>query len=454
MRDRFSALDPAARARREAGGWVACALVMLLTICPRLAGAQAAGVASQAIVIHALRILDVRSGTLVRNGAIYVRGERIVAVGSREDVSKRVPAGVAVLDLGGLTVLPGLIDCHTHLLARVSESPSGYALDLLLKSEAYRALEGAANARSTLQAGFTTVRDVGNEGSRDADVALRDAVRKGLVEGPRMQVATRAIASVGQYLPFGIAAHLDTFPGGAQMVSGVEEARRAVREQIGHGADLIKVYADWDTATLTPAELEVIVDEAHRVGRKVAAHANTREGARNAVAAGVDSIEHGTQVDRETLQLMKAKGVYLVPTLAVMDAWAAESAENAALPRLQMFMEGARRTLETARALGVKIANGSDPSSGERHGRNAEELVALTRRGFSALEAIQAATTVAATLIGMPEDVGVAEVGRYADLIAVEGDPLQDIATLTRVKFVMKGGRVVKRDPAVVSATP
>ena len=325
----------------------------------------------------------------------------------------------------------------------------GHALGLATKSQASRALEGAANARATVHAGFTTVRDVGNEGSRYADAALRDAIEKGLVEGPRMRVATRGGASVGQYLPFGVSTDLDQFPSGAQMLSGVEEARRAVREQIGHGADLIKVYADWDNPTLTAAELQVIVEEAHKAGRKIAAHATTREGIRNAVAAGVDSIEHGNQADRETLQAMKAKGVFLVPTLSVMDTWAAKAPENAAPPRLRAYMEGARRAVTAAHALGVKIANGSDPSSSDRHGANAEELVAMTKRGLGSLEAILAATSSAAELLGMPDDVGALEVGKYADLIAVDGNPLQDITALLHVKFVMKGGRIIKSDRPV-----
>ena len=300
--------------------------------------------------------------------------------------------------------------------------------------------------RVTLQAGFTTVRDVGNEGSHDADVALRDAIDRGLVEGPRMRVATRAIAAIGQYHPFGTSSDLQGFPAGAQAVSGVDEARRAVREQIGRGADLIKVYADWSAPTLTLAELQVVVEEAHKAGRKVAAHAGTLEGIRNAVAAGVDSIEHGTHADQDVLRSMKAKGVFLVPTLAVADAWAAQSAENAASPQIKAHREAARRTVEAARAIGVKIVNGSDPSASDRHGRNAEELVALTRRGLSAFEAIQAATTLAADLLGMADHIGTLEAGKYADLIAVEGNPLHDIAVLLRVKFVMKGGLVIKND--------
>ena len=456
MRSGFLTIDAGARrpARCSRGMWLAWAVCALIVGCPLDAVAQGREAsAPRILLVRALRMLDVRSGRFVEDAALLVEGERIKAVGVATEILRETPAGVSVLDLGSATILPGLIDAHTHLLARIPEGDGGYALNLVTKSQAYRALEGAANARATLRAGFTTVRDVGNEGSGYADIALRDAIDQGLVEGPRMRVATRAIASIGQYLPFGISAYLDGFASGAQAISGVDDARRAVREQIGRGADLIKVYADWNVPTLTLAELQVTVEEAHKAGRKVAAHATTPEGIRNAVAAGVDSIEHGTHADREALRSMKAKGVFLVPTLAVMDAWAAQSPENAAFPRLRANMEGARRTVEMAQSLGVKIASGSDPSAADRHGRNAEELLAMTKRGLSALEAIQAATTSAAELLGMSEHVGTLEAGKYADLLAVDGNPLQDITALLRVRFVMKGGLVIKNDqPTVQSA--
>lgn len=455
MRYLLWTFDPRTRGpvRRGDGLWLAWALCVLVACCPRDALAQSheAG-APRVVLVRALRMLDVRSGKIVEDAALVIEGERIMAVGVATEILKQTPAAVAVLDLGNVTVLPGLIDAHTHLLARIPEGVNGYALNLVTKSQAYRALEGAANARGTLHAGFTTVRDVGNEGSNDADVALRDAIDRGLIEGPRMRVATRAIAAIGQYHPFGISANLDGVASGAQMISGVDNARRAVREQIGRGADLIKVYADWNAPTLTVAELQVVVEEAHKAGRKVAAHATTAVGVRNAVAAGVDSIEHGTHADQEALRTMKAKGIFLVPTLAVADAWAAQSPENAASPQLRAYLEGSRRTVEAAHAIGVKIVNGSDPSASDRHGRNAEELVAMTKRGLSALEAIQAATTSAADLLGMTALVGTLEAGKYADLVAVEGNPLHDIAALLRVKFVMKAGVVVKNEQPLVRA--
>jgi imidazolonepropionase-like amidohydrolase len=401
---------------------------------------------NQALIIRAARVLDVRSGVYINGAAVYVVGERIKAVGTAADVLKGAPTATVVIDLGDATLLPGLIDCHTHLMARTADDPNGYALNLLTKSQAYRALEGAANARATIEAGFTTVRDVESEGSMYADVALRDAINAGLVEGPRMRVATRGIAAVGQYYPFGISPDLTDFPTGAQMVSGPEEARRAVREQIGHGADLIKVYADWRYPTLTVAEMQVIVEEAHKAKRKVAAHATTPEGIRNAVLAGVDSIEHGHGADRADLELMKLKGVYLVPTLSGIDASVAKSPNNWTSAKAQAFLETMHQSVVMAKALGVKIADGSDPASAAGHGRNARELEAMTKRGLTPLEALRAATSSAADLMDWSDDIGAVDAGKFADLIAVQGDPIADITILQHVKFVMKGGRVVKNE--------
>jgi imidazolonepropionase-like amidohydrolase len=396
-------------------------------------------------------VLDVRKGSYIEGGVIWIEGARIKEVGSGAEVRGRTPADIKVIDLGGATVLPGLIDCHTHLMARFADTNDGYLLGLATKSQAFRALEGAADARVTLHAGFTTVRDVENEGSGYADVALRDAIQQDLVEGPRMQVATRAIAAVGQYNPFGVSPDLTDFPTGAQMVSGVDEARRAVREQIGHGADLIKVYADWQHPTLTVDEMRVIVEEAHKQGLKVAAHATTPGGIENAVTAGVDSIEHGHEADRAALEMIKAKGVFLVPTVGVIDEMVQRQKAGPLTPeqqkRVDAFLRGTEEEVQQAMALGIKMACGFDASRVGLQGRNAEELVALNRRGMPPLEAIRAATINAAELMGWQDRVGAIEAGKYADLIAVEGDPLADISVLRQVKFVMKGGTIVKNTP-------
>ncbi|MGC2528632.1 MAG: amidohydrolase family protein [Candidatus Acidiferrum sp.] len=394
------------------------------------------------------RLLDVRTGSYIEGAAIWIEGDRIKEVGRLAEVQAHAPHDAKVIDLSSATVLPGLIDCHTHLMARFASGPDGYLLGLATKSQAFRALEGAANARVTLYAGFTTVRDVENEGSGYADVALRDAINQALVEGPRMQVATRAIAAVGQYNPFGVSPDLTNFPTGAQMVSGVEEARRAVREQIEYGADLIKVYADWQHPTLTVDEIRVVVEEAHKQGLKVAAHATTTEGIKNAVTAGVDSIEHGHRANREDLEMMKAKGIFLVPTVGGIDA-SIERTKNMPLTPEQRemretFLRSSQQALQQAMNLGVKIASGFDASGAAGQGRNADELVVLTKRGMPPLEAIRAATLNAAELMSWQDRVGALEPGKFADLIAVEGDPLTDITTLQQVKFVMKAGAVVK----------
>jgi imidazolonepropionase-like amidohydrolase len=403
------------------------------------------------VLVKAVKILDVRKGGYIADAAIWVEGDRIREVGPTAEVQAHAPANIRVIDLGAATILPGLIDCHTHLMARFAATGDGYLLGLATKSQAFRALEGAADARVTLSAGFTTVRDVENEGSGYADVALRDAIEQGLVEGPRMQVATRAIAAVGQYNPFGVSPDLTDFPTGAQMVSGVEEARRAVREQIGHGADLIKVYADWEHPTLTVDEMRVVAEEAHKQRLKVAAHATTPEGIKNAVTAGVDSIEHGHRADREALEMIKAKGVFLVPTVGVIDEGVQRRRTEQLTPEQQKnfeaFLGGTEQVVRQAMALGIKIASGFDAGNVNEQGRNAEELVALNRRGMPPIEAIRAATVNAAELLGWQDRVGALEAGKYADLIAVDGDPLADIAVLRKVKFVMKAGTIAKNAP-------
>jgi len=400
-------------------------------------------------LLKAGRALDVRTGHYLEGAGILIEGDRIKEVGPAADIQAHAPRGAAVIDLGRATVLPGLVDCHTHLMARIPDTPNGYVVTLATKSQALRALEGAADARVTLRAGFTTVRDVENEGSDYADVALRDAINQGLVEGPRMQVATRGIAALGQYNPFGVSPDLPDFPTGAQMISGVDEARRAVREQIGHGADLIKVYADWQYPTLTVEEMSVIVEEAHKAGRKVAAHATTPEGQRNAITAGVDSIEHGHGADKQNLEMMKAKGVYWVPTMG----YYFYHLGSARSPEAREYMEGvlqrARQNIPIARELGVKIVNGFDPSTAEDHGQNAHEIIAMTKLGLPPVEAIRAATLSAADLMGWQDKVGSIEAGHYADIIGFSGDPLADIGELEHVKFVMKGGVVVRSEIAI-----
>lgn len=390
------------------------------------------------VLIKTGRVLDVRKGSYLENASILIEGDRIKSVGS-----VTAPSNAQVIDLSHSTVLPGLIDCHTHLMMRQAPGPDGYLVTLATKSQAFRALEGAADARITLNAGFTSVRDVENEGSGYADVALRDAINQGLVDGPRMQVATRAIAAVGQYNPFGVSPDLTDFPTGAQMISGPEEARRAVREQLGHGADLIKVYADWMNPTLTVDEMRVIVEEAHQQHRKVAAHATTAVGIKNAITAGVDSIEHGHGADRQAVEMMRDKGVFLVATVGVVQNQI-ERATPEQRQRMANFIDGVQQEIRMALDLHVKMASGLDAGSAALQGKNADELVALVKLGVPPIDTIRAATMNAAELMEWSNNVGALEPGKYADLIAVDGDPLTDIALLKQVKFVMKGGKVVR----------
>lgn len=399
-------------------------------------------------VVKAARVLDVSKGAYIENAAVWIEGERIKEVGPASRVESDAPNDAPRIDLGQATVLPGLIDCHTHIMARIDGTEGGYILSLATKSLAFRALEGAFNARLTLNAGFTTIRDVETEGAGYDDVALREAIKQGLAEGPRMKVATRGIAALGQYEPFGISPDLVGFPTGAQLISGTEEARRAVREQIGHGADLIKVYADWMNPTLTVEEMAVVVQEAHRQKLKVAAHATTAEGIKNAILAGVDSIEHGNHASREDLEMMKARGTFLVLTLGAVYALGDPQMNAAMTPEQRRTREAFKQSIQavtlTAKRLGVKIASGFDATTPTGQGKNANELVALTEVGMTPLEAIRTATLSNAELIGWQDRLGAIEAGKYADLIAVEGDPLRDIHALRKVSFVMKGGRVVK----------
>jgi imidazolonepropionase-like amidohydrolase len=330
-------------------------------------------------------------------------------------------------------------------MARIPDGEDGYTVNLATKSQAFRALEGAADARAILRSGFTTIRDVESEGAGCGDAALRDAVSKGLVEGPRMKVATRGIAQVGQYFPFGVAPDLTGFRTGAQMVSGVEEVRRAAREQISCGADLLKIYVDWRHPTFSVDEIRAAVEEAHKDGIKIAAHATLQQGISNAVAAGVDSIEHGWRADLATLKLMKAKGIFWVPTLTGADNGIQSLLSDPEQREKGLALQQAMRsTVANARQLGVKVALGFDAASAAGQGHSADELKTMVKYGFTPLEALQAATLGGAQLYA--DKIGAIEPGNYADLIAVEGDPLADIGTLTQVSFVMKGGEIVKDD--------
>src|SRR6266853_1986299 len=398
------------------------------------------------VVIRAGRLLDVRTGKTLANQIIIIQDDKIASVGS----GTQIPAGAQVIDLSSATVLPGLIDAHTHITMTTN---FGYSrLGISIPREA---LNGARNARVTLEAGFTTIRNVGASGF--TDVALRDAINAGDVPGPRMLVSGPALSITGGHcdnnlLPF------EYHAVGDGVADGIAAVQHKVRENIKYGAELIKVCAtggvlskgdDPQASQYTLEEMRAVVADAHRLGRKVAAHAHGAQGILWASEAGVDSIEHGSYIDDADIAQMKKNGTYLVPTVYLGD-WFLENAERNHVPdfllgKAKAVMPAARQNLAHAFASGVKVAFGTDAAV-YPHGLNAHEFAVMVKLGLTPLEAIQAATVNAADLLGWSDKIGAVEPGKWADIIAVDGDPLQDVTTLERVKFVMKGGEVVKNE--------
>jgi imidazolonepropionase-like amidohydrolase len=417
-------------------------VLTLAILCPAMWG-QAGAAGAKTIVIRAGRLLDVKTGKTLTNQTIVIQGDKIASVGA----DAQIPAGAQVIDLSNATVLPGLIDAHTHL----TMNPN-FGYSMLANSVARQALIGAHNARVTLEAGFTTVRNVG--AFNYSDVALRDAINAGDVPGPRMLVSGPPLSITGGHcdnnlLPFEDHA---TNPG---VADGVEAVQHKTREIIKYGADLIKICATGgvlshgdnpQASQYTLEEMKAIVADAHRLGRKVAAHAHGAQGIVWASEAGVDSIEHGSYIDDAGIAEMKKDGAYLVPTLYLMD-WFFENAEKIGTPaeliaKGREVMPAARKNVARAFAAGVKVGFGTDAAV-YPHGLNAHEFAVMVKLGLSPLAAIQAATVNDADLLGWSDKIGTIEAGKFADIVAVDGDPLADVTTLERVKFVMKGGEVV-----------
>jgi imidazolonepropionase-like amidohydrolase len=401
-------------------------------------------------VVHAAHLLDVKSGKTLNDQTIVIEDGKIVSVGPAADA--KVASDSLRIELPNATVLPGLIDAHTHL---TMDPKFGY--ERLATSVPREALTGAKNARATLLAGFTTVRNVG---ARDySDVALRDAINAGDVPGPRLLVSGPPLSITGGHcdnnmLPFEYHATTEG------VADGIAAVQHKVRENIKYGSDLIKVCATGGVLSLgdnpqhsqyTLEEMKAIVADAHRLGRKVAAHAHGAEGIRWAAEAGVDSVEHGSYIDDAGIAAMKEHGTYLVPTLYLGD-WMIENAGLTRLPppllaKAQELIPAARKNIAHAFASGVKVALGTDAAV-YPHGLNAHEFGVMVKLGLSPLQAVQAGTINAADLLGWAGRVGTLEPGAWGDIVAVDGDPLKDVTVLEKVKFVMKGGEVVKNDYA------
>jgi imidazolonepropionase-like amidohydrolase len=391
---------------------------------------QQTAVPETVYLLKPAHVFDGESAQVHDDWAVLVRGEKIEAVGPAASIT--TPSGAKVIDLPGLTLMPGLIEAHSHVLLH-PYSETVWNDQVAKESLSLRVARATNHLRNTLQAGFTTIRDLGTEGAGYADVGLKQAVEQGIIPGPRMIVSTRAIVATGSYGPKGYASEW-TVPQGAEEADGIDSLTRVVRDQIGHGADWIKIYADyrWGRSGAAPTfsldEIKLVVETAKSANIPVAAHATTTEGMRRAALAGVETIEHGDGGTPEVFRLMKEHNVALCPTLAIA------SGAN---------IERKKAAFQAALNAGVTIASGSDVGV-FAHGDNARELEAMVNFGMPLIDVLRSATSVNARVLHMADKIGAVKSGLLADLIAVEGEPTHDVAALRRVRFVMKGGVVYR----------
>jgi imidazolonepropionase-like amidohydrolase len=428
-------------------------VLCVLAILPVMAQQKSA---PKSYVLKAARMFDGKSNVVLTPGLVVVSNGKIVGVGA----SAAVPSDAQLIDLGDATLLPGFIDAHTHLTMLYSEDYARAALDGLRKPIAEMALDASVNARVTLMAGFTTVRDVGS--AEYLDAGLRNAINRGVVPGPRMLVAVHAIGATGGHCDeTGYregALGKETGPE-VGVVNGADEARRAVRLAHKYGATVIKTCATGgvlsladavDTPQLTQAELDALVDEAHALRLKTAAHAHGAEGAKRAIRAGIDSIEHGSFLDDEALDMMNQKGTYYVPTLMAVQGLSEQIAKGVAIPpaikvKADAAISAVHQTFQKAIAKNVKIGLGTDAAV-YPHGRNAEEFHQMVDLGMKPIDALKAGTSNDAELLGLASTIGTLETGKLADVVAVPGDPTQSIRQTEHVFFVMKEGVVYKNE--------
>jgi imidazolonepropionase-like amidohydrolase len=404
-------------------------------------GGQQAPVPQGATLIKAGKLIDVRGGRVLTNQNILIQGDRIAEVGP----NVAAPAGARTIDLSHSTVLPGLIDNHTHVLLQAHPTAADYDEQLIKESIAYRAIRATVSAKIALENGFTAIRDLETEGAMYADVDVKTAIARGVIPGPRMFVATRSLAPTGMYNPTRFSWELPNMPTGTQFVDGADEIRKAVREQIKYGADWIKFYADGGTQfrdgaihsrpNFTDDEAKAICDETHRLGHKVAAHAGGREAIEQALKAGVDSIEHGNGMDAPLIDLLIAKGAAWCPTIYIYSRGGRNNASTDL--RASSFKLAVQK--------GAKIVYGTDIGGYAWTESETADFPFMVKWGMTPMQAIQSATLGGAVLLDQQERFGSIEAGKFADIVAVEGDPLADIAALDRMQFVMKGGIVYKQ---------